>query len=39
MNTIRQVEEIWLDQGKDGETNTHKDGTSLNGLCFGVEYD
>jgi hypothetical protein len=32
MNTFHQVEETLVDQGKDGEINSHDDGTGLEWL-------
>jgi hypothetical protein len=32
MNTLRSADEMWVDQGKDGEINRHEDGTSLDGF-------
>jgi hypothetical protein len=29
MNTLQLAEETLVNQGKDGETNSHKDGTRL----------
>jgi hypothetical protein len=29
MNTFHSKEEIYVDQGKDGQTNIHEDGTSV----------
>lgn len=32
INTFHSVEETWIDQGRDGETNIHENGKSLGGL-------
>jgi hypothetical protein len=32
MNTFRSAEEMWVDQGNAGRTNTHQYGTTCNGL-------
>jgi len=29
MNTVRPAEEMWVDESKDGDTNTPEDGMSL----------
>ena len=36
MITLRPAEETWVDQGKDGETNIHLDGTRLLLLMYPV---
>jgi hypothetical protein len=32
MNTFQIVEEMYVDQGNEGQIKTHNDGTSLEGL-------
>ena len=36
MNTLRLAEEMQVDQGTDGQTNNHVDGTSQDGPIFVV---
>ena len=36
MNTLRLAEEMRIDQGKDGQTNSHVGGTSQDGSYFAV---
>ena len=39
MNTFRPAEEMWVDQGKAGRTNTLQYGTTCNGLYLVTDDD